>query len=163
MYDNYKSRAMYLSCAYPHLATLCLLAGKLSVILILHVLTKLCPWYPGDRRNLLQLLTKMQGFSRPCCRTNVTHAWKDKQHYGNEAELITDILMLTSLLKSVWFLEGLINFKIRSIPHFPSHQPHTRLNKEWSQTHAFVWDIHRGAGCRLNVFKDIYLFMCGLT
>lgn len=105
----------------------------------------------------------MQGFSRPCCRTNVMHAWKNKQHYSNEAELITDILVLTFLLKSVWFPEGFINFKIWSLPPFPSHQPHTRLNKEWSQTSAFCWDICRGAGCRFNIFKDIYLLMCGLT
>lgn len=154
---------MYFSCAYPHLATLCLLAVKFSVILILHMLTKLCCWYPGDRRNLLQLLTKMQGFSRPCCRTNIMHAWKNKQHYSNKAELITDILMLTFLLKSVWFLEGFINFQIRSLPPFPSHQPNTRLNEEWSQTHAFYWDIYWGPGCRFKVFKDIYLFICGVT
>lgn len=152
------NREQCISAVLIHIWPPCVfVAGKLSVILILHVLTKLCPWYPGGRRNLLQLLTKMQRLSRPCCRTNVMHAWKNKQHYSNEAELITDILMLTFLLKSVWFLEGSINFKIRSLLPFPSHQPHTRLNKEWSQTHTFCWDIFWGAGCRLKVFKDIYL------
>lgn len=150
---------MYFSCAYPHLVTLCLLAVKFSVILILHMLTKLCSWYPGDRRNLLQLLTKMQGFSRPCCRTNIMHAWKNKQHYSNKTELITDILMLTFLLKSVWFLEGFINFQIRSLPPSLLISPTQGLMRNGPKPMPFAGTFIRDLAVDLKCSK-IFTYLC---